>query len=60
MNDKEIDWDKVQTVDQLKTVVKLIVGSLSGKSKVTVDKSFFERANEETIKRVEAICKDEK
>ena len=41
MNDKEIDWDKVQTVDQLKTVVKLLVNAFGGNSKLTVNKSFF-------------------
>jgi hypothetical protein len=60
MNDKEIDWNKVQTVDQLKTVVKLLVNVFGGNSKLTVNKSFFERANEETIKRVESICKEMK
>jgi hypothetical protein len=58
MNDKEIDWNKVQTVDHLKTVVKLLVNAFGGNSKLTVNKSFFERANEETIKRVESICKE--
>ena len=60
MDDKEIDWDKIQTVDQLKIVVKLICASFGDGStaKATISKSFFERADEETRKRVEAICKE--
>ena len=59
MDDREIDWDKVQTIDQLKIVVKFMVASLGGGStKATISKSFFERADEETKKRVEAICKE--
>ena len=55
----EYDWDKIQTVDQLKIVVKLICASFgNGSTKATISKSFFERADEETRKRVEAICKE--
>ena len=58
MDDKEIDWDKIQTVDQLKIVVKLMVAAFGGSTKATISKSFFERSDEETRKRVEAICKE--
>ena len=59
MDDKEIDWDKIQTVDQLKIVVKLICAAFgNGSTKATISKSFFERADEETRKRIEAICKE--
>jgi hypothetical protein len=55
---KEIDWDKVQTVEQLKTVLKLIVIGFGGNSNLGIASSFFDRANEETRKRVEQICKE--
>ena len=59
MDDREIDWDKIQTVEQLKIVVKLICAAFgNGNAKATISKSFFERADEETKKRVEAICKE--
>jgi hypothetical protein len=60
MNDKEVDWDKVQTVEQLKTVVRLIVNSFGGSGKLFISYKYFDSASEETKKRLEAICKEEK
>ena len=59
MDDREIDWDKIQTVEQLKIVVKLICAAFgNGSTKTTISKSFFERTDEKTRKRVEAICRE--
>jgi hypothetical protein len=60
MNDREVDWGKVQTVEQLKTVVKLIVSSFGGSGKLFISYTYFDSASEETKKRLEAICKEEK
>lgn len=56
----EIDWDKVQTIEHLKTIVKLIVYAYGGSSKIFVAESYFNSANETTKKRLEEICKEAK
>jgi hypothetical protein len=55
----EIDWDKVQNVNQLKTVVRLIILGFGGTDKISVNENYFKNATEGSKQRVMAICKDQ-